>query len=97
MKIYLAEFLEDVKGVDGEDIDAYEFLLGSGFYRNGILVEVIEQVGGEGEGEHAHTIFKIGEEYWKCDYSYYSYHGFEFDDAMMVKVEPKEKTIIVYE
>lgn len=59
--------------------------------------ECIEQIGGEDEGSYAHTIFKWKDVYYKLTYSYYSYDGYNFDDAECYVVSPKEKMVVVYE
>lgn len=80
---------------DNEECSFREFLLGDGIEEKGY--EVIYQKGGEGEGEHAETVFKLNDDIYKVVYSYYSYDGFSFDYPEAFKVVPKEKTITVYE
>lgn len=63
----------------------------------GKFVNIVEHKGGEGQGEHAHVVIKIGDTFYRADYSYYSYDGFNYDDSEFRKVEKKEKTITVYE
>ena len=64
-------------------------------------VEEIEQVGGEGEGEDYHVVFKITDKvsneevYIKFDGSYDSYNGTEWYSKPYL-VTPQEETIIVY-
>ena len=60
-------------------------------------VTVIEMVGGEGEGEHAHLILSVGDKFYKMDFSYYSYNGFEYDGCELRLVKPVSKQITVYE
>lgn len=65
---------------------------------NGKPVAFIEQVGGgEGGAPACHTILKIGEYYYKYEYSYYSYYGYDYYDSELKLVTPKLKTITVYE
>jgi hypothetical protein len=65
-------------------------------------VEVIENVGGEGEGDHRHLVFHLtaadGDcQYFKLDGYYSSYGGTEWDSSDIYEVRPKQKTITVYE
>jgi hypothetical protein len=71
---------------------------------NSILIahdysHVESEGGGEGEGEYCYGVIKVGEEYYKADWSYYSYDGCEYDgiESTVRVVTPKEKTIVVYE
>jgi len=77
-----------------EDMDYAEILFGidspEGF-------ELIEQQGGEGEGEYAYSVFKWKDKVYRFDYSYYSYNGLEFDSSTLYEVEKKQKTVTVYE
>jgi len=60
----------------------------------------IEQVGGEGEGDHWHSVkyFKDHDVYIKVIGFYSSYHGTDFSGYdCCYNVAPKEKTITVYE
>lgn len=55
--------------------------------------------GGEGGSEYCYGVFKLRGKIYKAEYSYYSYHGADYDDILntLREVTPKEKTIIVYE
>ena len=65
----------------------------------GIDFECVEQEGGEGEGEHYHTVYKFtkGKEtvFVKFDGWYQSYNGSEMTDYKIVT--PQQKVITVYE
>lgn len=71
------------------------------FLREGVedndRLELLHSEGGEGEGEHAESVFKLDGVFYKAEYSYYSYNGFDYDYMEVYEVVPKEKTIIVYE
>lgn len=66
---------------------------------------VIENVGGEGQGDSAHAVIfwqdkTKGETegtYYKFEYSYYSHEGYNFDYMHTYKVSPRSKTITVYD
>lgn len=62
-------------------------------------VEVVDQQGGEGEGDDAHIVvhFPNRNLYVKLEGYYASYSGFEWDYGNYYEVKPKEKTITVYE
>lgn len=62
--------------------------------------EVMEsQGGGEGEGEYCYSVIKLGDKFFKAEWSYYSYNGCDFDyiEDTITEVTPKQKTITVYE
>lgn len=78
--------------IDGEDLE--DALL----YSTPPGVEIVEQEGGESEGEYAHTVWKYKDRFFRLDYSYYSYHGYDNLDVNEIReVHKKEKTIQVYE
>ena len=70
--------------------------------KDGILIQQVEQVGGEGEGDHYHIVTSLTKDnkttLIKHVGFYSSYIGVEFDglDSLDI-VEKKEKTITVYE
>ena len=70
--------------------------------KDGILIQQVEQVGGEGEGDHYHIVTSLTKDnkttLIKHVGFYSSYVGVEFDglDSFDI-VEKKEKTITVYE
>ena len=69
---------------------------------DGIVIKCVEQVGGEGEGDHYHIVTSLTKDnkttLIKHVGFYSSYVGVEFDglDSFDI-VEKKEKTITVYE
>ena len=69
---------------------------------DGIVIKHVEQVGGEGEGDHYHIVTSLTKDnkttLIKHVGFYSSYVGVEFDglDSFDI-VEKKEKTITVYE
>jgi hypothetical protein len=52
--------------------------------------------GGEGGAESCHTIFALGDKFYKIRYSYYSYRGYEIDDAELIEVTPKMIEVVSY-
>lgn len=67
------------------------------------LVEVVENFGGEGQGEHMHLVFKVehsGEwpsvKYYKVDGYYSSYGGSEWD-GNLYEVKPVQRMVTFYE
>lgn len=53
--------------------------------------------GGEGGAEDCYSIIRVGKRYFKCDYEYYSYHGFDYSDGSEVyEVEPKTVEVVQY-
>ena len=61
-------------------------------------VEVVEQEGG-GEGEYCYAILKWQDRFFKLEWSYYSYQGYDYDEAFesLTEVEAKQKVVTVYE
>ena len=55
--------------------------------------------GGEGGGEYCYAVFTFEGHTYKIEYSYYSYHGCNYDciDDNFCEVKAKEKTVTVYE
>lgn len=66
-------------------------------YKNLDEYELVVEEGGEGEGDDAYHVIQWKGQYYKFKYSYSSYDGFDYDYATVIRVEPKEKTIVVYE
>lgn len=55
--------------------------------------------GGEGMGEYCYAIFSWKDKVYKIEFSYYSYHGNDFDDVerTIKEVRPVEKLVTIYE
>ena len=81
--------------------DICEFLLGfqeGDYVMNGVDMKHIEQEGGgEGGGEHCETVVQAGDAYYKIVYSYYSYDGYNYEDADVYEVVPVERLVTFYE
>lgn len=58
---------------------------------------VIEEWGGEGQGDSAGFIMKFGDRFVKVDAYYNSWEGTNYDEAEITEVKPVEKVIVVYE
>ena len=60
---------------------------------------ICQEGGGEGGAEACFTVFQWKDKLYKIEYSYYSHHGFDFDDCLerISEVTPVEKTVVVYE
>lgn len=62
--------------------------------------EVVEVEGGsEGGGEYCYGVIRVGDKYFKAEWSYYSYNGCEYDyiEESIQEVVPVETTITVYQ
>lgn len=59
-------------------------------------IAIIEQVGGEGQGDHAHLVWQIGSRLFRKDGYHQSHDGTHFDGEFYV-VHRREKTVTVYE
>lgn len=87
---------------EGSEVeDVCEFLMGfedGDYVMDGIPMKHIEQDGGgEGGGEHCETVVQAGDKYYKIVYSYYSYDGYNYDDADVYEVVPVERLVTFYE
>lgn len=65
-------------------------------------VRVVENFGGEGQGDQRYIVFKLTDEFgdehfFKVDGYYASYDGSSWDGSELYQVTPREKTITVYE
>lgn len=94
------DFLTDVFGQD-EDIRErmdgfYEALTGWVYAEFQETFDVMEhEGGGEGGSEDVTTVIKIisGEhagKFYRFNFSYFSYEGYDFDDIEIVQVEPRD-------
>lgn len=54
--------------------------------------------GGEGGSEYCYGVFKLKDKIYKAEYSYYSYHGHDYDYILSTlrEVTPIQQTITVY-
>lgn len=59
-------------------------------------VKLVEQVGGEGQGDHAHLVFQVGSRLFRKDGYHASFDGTHYDGDLYV-VTRQEKTVTVYE
>lgn len=95
---------EEILAILKDKIDLVDDFAYGEFYPEELglgTIEEVHQQGGEGEGDYWCSVkyFKDHDIYIKV-YGYYSsYHGTDFEpwDGSCSKVEPKEKTITVYE
>lgn len=54
--------------------------------------------GGEGGSEDCYAVFQWKDRYYRVDYNYYSYHGYEnLDMENIYEVFPQERTVTFYE
>ncbi len=82
-----------------ENFCLYEFADGDledSYLSNNNYEFIHQDGGGEGGTEYCETVFKLNETYYKMEYSYYSHHGYDFDNVSISEVTPSQKTITVY-
>lgn len=61
-------------------------------------IRVVEREGGESEGEYASTVWEYKGEFFRLNYNYYSYNGFENIDLDEIRhVKKVERTVAFYE
>jgi hypothetical protein len=58
-----------------------------------------QEGGGEGGSEYCYGVFKLKGKEYRAEWSYYSHHGYDYDDieSTLKEVKPVEKTITVWE
>ena len=61
------------------------------------LVWIEQDGGGEGGGEYCYTVVKLRDKFLKIEYSYYSYNGYETEDAEVYEVEATQRLVTFYE
>ena len=107
-EIYLAAVEEKVSDhlTDPEDVVDWDDYL-EAYFRENIIENwflpsdfkyLAQEGGGEGGAEDCFCVFSWKGQCYRVDYNYYSYHGYDnLEMSQIYKVEPKEKTIFVYE
>lgn len=78
---------------DDEEVDTYELLAASREFAFRIITH-IEQEGG---GEYCYAVIQVGEKFYKIEYSYYSYNGYDYDDTDVLEVVPTQRMVTFYE
>ena len=58
-----------------------------------------QEGGGEGGSEYCYGVFSLGGKTYKAEYSYYSYHGHDYDCILdtLREVKPVQKMVTFYE
>lgn len=85
-------YFEEIAG------DLSEDLYGNGIEVDGLHLTLVEQVGGEGEGDEYFVVFTIQEtgQFFRFDGYYSSYDGTNWEDTALREVQKTAKTITVY-
>jgi hypothetical protein len=101
-KLTYNEIIEKLKNCLELEEFAYEDIQNEYLEKNGIPIwEEIDQVGGEGQGDHWHSVkyFKDHDVYIKVTGFYSSYNGTDFDgwDDSCEEVKPQTRTVVVFE
>lgn len=61
------------------------------------IARIVEDFGGEGQGDTRYVVFSVGEKFYKVEGYYASWDGTTWDDPTPFEVRPKEVTVIEYE
>lgn len=61
------------------------------------MKHIKQEGGGEGGGEYCYAVIQVGEKFYKIEYSYYSYSGYDYDYADVLEVVPTQRTVTFYE
>lgn len=81
-------------------IDKFKEILNIFFNSSNDMIDItlIEQDGGgEGGSEYCYSVLKIGDKFFKIDYSYQSHSGFSFwGNSPVIEVRPQKVEIIKY-
>lgn len=58
-----------------------------------------QEGGGEGGSEFCYGVFRLGDKFYRAEYSYYSHHGCDYDgiEHTLKEVKPTQKYVTVYE
>lgn len=56
-----------------------------------------QEGGGEGGGEYCYAVIQVGDKFYKIEYSYHSYSGYDYDDADVLEVVPTQRMVTFYE
>ena len=57
---------------------------------------LVEDFGGEGQGDTRYVVFSVGEQFFQVDGYYASWDGTTWDDPVPYEVKPVEVTVIKY-
>lgn len=57
---------------------------------------LVEDFGGQGEGDRRHVVFSVGDQFFKVEGSYSSWDGDYWDDVEPFEVFPEEVTVTQY-
>lgn len=83
-----------------ESLHTKEQIERSSYYDNLILpsgnVYLIEDFGGEGQGEQRWVVFSVGDQFFEVSGYYASWDGTTWEDPSLTEVEPKEVVKIEY-
>lgn len=63
-----------------KEFDYYE-----GMYSTPVGVRIVEQQGDESKGRYAHTVWEWNGDYFRLDFNYYSYDGYDLDNIRHVQ------------
>lgn len=61
------------------------------------MKHIEQEGGGEGGSEYCYTVIQVGEKFYKIEYSYYSYNGYDYDYADVLEVVPTQRMVTFYE
>lgn len=59
-------------------------------------LELVEQFGGEGEGDNYWLVFKVEDQFFKVEGFHSSWEGVNWEDSEIKEVEAREVTVIQY-
>ena len=61
-----------------------------------VKFQEVESFGGEGQGDHMHVVFRVGDQLFKKS-GYHVSHDGSYWDGPLEEVKPVKKTVVVYE
>ncbi len=80
-----------------EDYEFREFLNGYGPDDHERVTFIEQEGGGEGGAEYCYAVIKVDDVFYKVEYSYASYDGYNWDYATASEVKPVERMVVFYE
>lgn len=95
------EIWGEVEGKDPEEYERYEFREFLNEYADQPaterVVHIEQEGGGEGGSEYCYAVIKVDGVFYKVEYNYASYDGFNWDYAEVSVVNPVERLVVFYE
>lgn len=99
LKEKVTEIWAEIDGSHKENYEFHDFLRDDnyGIPKTNRVKYIEHDGGGEGGGEYCYTVIQLDGVFYKIEYNYQSYNGFDFDYAEAKEVVPIERMVTFYE